>query len=1076
MNEKSHSPLRPVKYRRSSQLGTSWVLWLSIGLWLIGGVLGLYDPAQELAGKNAFWAYVVAGLLLIPSLLSQVEMRSWLGSTRGSYRLIQACERPHLTFLAGWTMILGWLAVGGLVARIFAHYAYILLGYLVANPPGELILAALMIGVFIIANIVGYRPNWRLSTWIIGSVVIIMALLALVLFGYGLDSPGQLAVTALNPIDGGRAFFAAAALLIAGGWGSEIVTEPRRRGGSVAQTLVGNLAGPLVGAALAAAAFWAADRTASLAALAAAVTPLGEPLLAGMAVLVSAVGWQMLALLMLRQFHSIGRDGIFHEKLLGRQTRFKTPVFLILIQGGLALAALFIGDLVTLAWLATLAFLVLQFGVNLAAIILARHPKAENRSFVLPLYPVIPASGAAISFLLLFALPGWPVLVIGAAWYAVGMLFYWQVVRDRARAAQRGVTVFQDLERRPDITSDYPVLIPVANPDTAMGLVAFGAAIARQRGGHLVLVQVINVPEQLPLDSARYQARQKLSLLDRVLDEAESLDVPVEGITRLARSIPQGILETIVEESVKVCVMGWNARPDSPGRRGLGHILDEVLDNAVCDVAVVRGDWSGDLRRVLVPTSTGPHAPLAAEMALALTEHDGDEVTLLNVTRIDDGKEGLARGQEILDGVKEKLRIPSRVNTRVLTAQNPKVGILEAVADQDALLLGISELAFLDQPVRLQLPIQIAQETDKPFALIRNYSGLTTLVARKAWQSLAEVLPTLEAGEQMQVYRDMERAARPQVNYFVLIALSAMIATLGLLLNSPAVIIGAMLVAPLMSPIVATASGIVFGDIDVLRNGLTSTIQGVVAAIFIAILATLITPLRDATPEVLARTSPNLLDLLVALVSGMAGAYAIARKEVGEALPGVAIAAALMPPVCTVGIGIALGSVAIAFGALVLFVANLVAIIFASAFIFLLLGMHPPQSPDRQRRLRQGLLISIVSLLVISLPLGVALFQTSSRSKIESQAREIVRSEVESWQRQGDAVELVELDIQYESGEVTVKGTMYAANDPQHVDIPALSTHLNDAMKPAVHVQIFQIDGQLLDENAPLQQDSSGGQ
>ena len=141
----------------------------------------------------------------------------------------------------------------------------------------------------------------------------------------------------------------------------------------------------------------------------------------------------------------------------------------------------------------------------------------------------------------------------------------------------------------------------------------------------------------------------------------------------------------------------------------------------------------------------------------------------------------------------------------------------------------------------------------------------------------------MNAREQVEVYQRLRKAARPNINYFVLITLSAIIAALGLLLNSPAVIIGAMLVAPLMSPIVAAAMGIVMGDAQTLRSALSSTLQGVLAAIFIAILTTLVSPLRSATPEVLARVRPNLLDLMVAVATTLPF---LASAVVGGALAG----------------------------------------------------------------------------------------------------------------------------------------------------------------------------------------------
>ena len=157
--------------------------------------------------------------------------------------------------------------------------------------------------------------------------------------------------------------------------------------------------------------------------------------------------------------------------------------------------------------------------------------------------------------------------------------------------------------------------------------------------------------------------------------------------------------------------------------------------------------------------------------------------------------------------------------------------------------------------------------------------------------------------------------------------------SLGLLLNSPAVIIGAMLVAPLMSAIVGLGLGVVEGDSHLLVAAAWATFRGMILAILIGVFLGLVIPDASATPEIMARTRPSVLDLGVALASGAAGAYALCRKNVSAGLAGVAIAAALVPPLTTVGIGVALGRGDIAGGALLLLLTNLIAIWHTTAAI-----------------------------------------------------------------------------------------------------------------------------------------------
>jgi uncharacterized hydrophobic protein (TIGR00271 family) len=164
---------------------------------------------------------------------------------------------------------------------------------------------------------------------------------------------------------------------------------------------------------------------------------------------------------------------------------------------------------------------------------------------------------------------------------------------------------------------------------------------------------------------------------------------------------------------------------------------------------------------------------------------------------------------------------------------------------------------------------------------------------------------------------------------------------LGLLLNSPAVIIGAMLVAPLMQPLIGFAVGLTTGKAIMGFRALLTVLLGVAVALAISFLAGGIVPLEDPTAEMLARSSPSLLDAYVALAAGFIGAYATARKDIPSALAGVAIAAALMPPLCTAALGLALGDPRLGWGALLLFITNITFISIAAAGVFIWLGMRP---------------------------------------------------------------------------------------------------------------------------------------
>lgn len=225
---------------------------------------------------------------------------------------------------------------------------------------------------------------------------------------------------------------------------------------------------------------------------------------------------------------------------------------------------------------------------------------------------------------------------------------------------------------------------------------------------------------------------------------------------------------------------------------------------------------------------------------------------------------------------------------------------------------------------------------------------------RRKIESLLGVQPDAKPGIYMQVYEASEIFS---LNYNLELYLSAGIAILGLVLDSPAVVIGAMLVSPLMGPILGGGMALATSDIYLGIKSLISVTISVAGAIGISALVVWLMPFHSPTTEILARTHPNLLDLGVALLSGVAGSVVVARGSGGggvTALPGVAIAVALMPPLCTVGFGVGAGfNWEIISGAGLLFLTNLVAIVTAAFLVFYATRMD---APDVRAKLRYSIL------------------------------------------------------------------------------------------------------------------------
>jgi len=202
------------------------------------------------------------------------------------------------------------------------------------------------------------------------------------------------------------------------------------------------------------------------------------------------------------------------------------------------------------------------------------------------------------------------------------------------------------------------------------------------------------------------------------------------------------------------------------------------------------------------------------------------------------------------------------------------------------------------------------------------------------------LFPKLDREERQELAQRIEIGANGGVDFMVMMCLAATLASLGLLQGSGAVVIGAMLVAPLMGPLIGAGLALVQGNKALFRNALRVTAIGVGLGLAFSVVFGLMNPGYEPSLEIEARGNPDVLDLLIALASGMVAAYAIARPNVSGTLAGVAIAAALLPPLAVVGIGLTNDRPFIAMNASILFVTNLVAIILGAALVFRVLGIN----------------------------------------------------------------------------------------------------------------------------------------
>lgn len=293
--------------------------------------------------------------------------------------------------------------------------------------------------------------------------------------------------------------------------------------------------------------------------------------------------------------------------------------------------------------------------------------------------------------------------------------------------------------------------------------------------------------------------------------------------------------------------------------------------------------------------------------------------------------------------------------------------------------------------------------------------------------------------------------------YLFMTAMSCGIAILGLLLSSPAVIIGAMLISPLMGPIMLMGFSLSILELKALRESIVSLAVGTGLALGTSFLIVFLSPLTDVTPEILSRTRPNFFDLLVAVFSGLAGGYAVIHRK-GETIVGVAIATALMPPLAVVGYGLATAQFQIAGGAFFLYMTNLLAIALSVTVLSRFYGFGERHSP-KHNFWQTGMIVSVF--VALSIPLGLALRDIAYETRVRDVSRDIVLEPFE-----GREARLSDMDIAFpRRGEhrIVLQATVLTSYRVPGAEA-ALAERLEARFRRPVKVTIDQI--QVEDSNA----------
>lgn len=317
------------------------------------------------------------------------------------------------------------------------------------------------------------------------------------------------------------------------------------------------------------------------------------------------------------------------------------------------------------------------------------------------------------------------------------------------------------------------------------------------------------------------------------------------------------------------------------------------------------------------------------------------------------------------------------------------------------------------------------------------------------------------------VRNDLLESSAPREEFYALILFACAIATFGLIANSEVVAIGSQLIDPLMSPILGLAIAADSGLQRMFRLSMRSILWGIVISVILSSLLTFLFyrlpfgPNAIIPDTVISRTSATLLDLGIALVGGSAAAYAMAHPRLENAIPGVAIATALMPPLCTIGFGIAFIDTGIMLGAVLQFLTNLTAILFAGIMTFKLLGFNPllrHEQEDVSRRTAASLFV----VLFISVLLALFSWNTVNDARIFDRVRDTIISETEPYAD----IELIDLTILKDGQIRRITTTIRTTDELSETEAGVIQDRLSELLNREVFFELIAVPMRVINPNS----------
>ncbi|MFB6138411.1 MAG: amino acid permease [Halobacteriaceae archaeon] len=768
-------------------IGIVGAVALGVGTMIAAGIFVLSGLAVSNVGAMAIVAFVIAAVVASFTAFAYAEFASIYPESGGGYAYVANTFDSNLTYIVGWSMILGYPASAAFYLASFSDWfdrfivplfsaglqealpfwvsGLVVLGLLVGlNLKGteesgkfQIVVTALKVGLIVVflygglqafdADVIQQSVTEHLGMF--REIGVTSALVFITFFGFEaiatnaeeIEEPGRNVPRAIFISMGFVTVVYALVVLVV----TLAIND---------SAYLGFIVDAVAGVADAAGAEAFIAENGELAMGYAASYYLGDVgfyviIVGALFSMLSAANATVLAgsrvkLAMSRRDHLPDRFEALHDS-------YNTPYWSVLLTGGLVTLFIFgftvlpevlFGSLVVhtgvvefhmgieaIAHFADFMLLTGLVVVNFAIVRSRQKYPDIDRGFEVPAVPYLPAVAVLANLALMLNVePG--ALVIGLAAEVVGVALWVSVIGTTSEAEIERETPTV-LEHTAPEEREYQILVPIAHPEHVEQLMRTARQVAADEGGEILVLSVVDLPDQTPLSAGRAEADERREILERAMAVeagADGRDVPVSGVVRIGHDVGDAIVHTVAQHDSDAVLMGWHGRP---GRRRdvvLGTTVDTVAREAPCDVLVERIGEESEPRSILLPTAGGPHAEYAASVAGAIAHTTGASVTVQRVVDPAATEREREAAAESVAATAEALGVDCE--TTVVEGADVVGEIVDASADHDLTIIGATREGWLQQLVFGTIPERVGSEAHGAVIMAKKDLGITSRLRR----------------------------------------------------------------------------------------------------------------------------------------------------------------------------------------------------------------------------------------------------------------------------------------------------------------------------------------------------------